>query len=95
MLTSVVTAVQGHVRGGPDPEAVAIRYIQAARDGMPAVVRDSLAPDATWQYPDDLPLPGIYRGVDAITGEFLAAVGLLAGCGSSPARSSPGRYGRG
>jgi ketosteroid isomerase-like protein len=60
-----------------DPKAVVIRYIQAARDGMSAVIRDSFAPDATWEYPGDLPLSGIYRGVDAIVGEFLAAAGGL------------------
>jgi uncharacterized protein len=60
-----------------DPKAVVIRYIEAARDGMSAVIRDSFAPDATWEYPGDLPLSGIYYGLDAILGEFLAAAGNL------------------
>ncbi len=34
-----------------DPKAVVIRYLQAARDGMPAVIRDSFAPDATGSIP--------------------------------------------
>jgi uncharacterized protein len=60
-----------------DPKTVVTRYIEAARDGMSDVVRDSFAPDASWEYPGDLPLSGTYRGVDAITGEFLAAAAAL------------------
>jgi hypothetical protein len=37
-----------------DPRAVVIRYVEAARDAMPAVIRDSFAEDATWEYPGDL-----------------------------------------
>ena len=63
----------------PDPKTVVTRYIEAARDGMSAVIRDSFAWDATWEYPGDLPLSGTYHGIDAITGEFLAgARNLLA-----------------
>lgn len=54
-----------------------IRYIEAARDGDSAVIRDSFAPGATWEYPGDLPLSGIYHGPDAIIGEFLAGAGNL------------------
>ena len=62
-----------------DPKTVVTRYVEAARDGMSAVIRDSFAPDATWEYPGDLPLSGTYRGVDAIVGEFLGgAAGLMA-----------------
>jgi uncharacterized protein len=62
-----------------DPKTVVIRYIEAARDGMSGVIRDSFAPDATWEYPGDLPLSGTYRGLDAIVSEFLAgARNLLA-----------------
>jgi uncharacterized protein len=60
-----------------DPKSVVIRYIEAARDGMSAVVRDSFAPDATWEYPGELPLSGTYRGVDEIVGTFLAGAGEL------------------
>ena len=62
-----------------DPKTVVTRYVEAARDGMSAVIRDSFAPDATWEYPGDLPLSGTYRGVDAIVSEFLGgAAGLMA-----------------
>ena len=62
-----------------DPKSVVIRYVEAARDGMSAVIRDSFAPDAIWEYPGDLPLSGTYRGVDAIVDQFLGgAAGLMA-----------------
>jgi uncharacterized protein len=54
-----------------DPKTVVVRYIEAARNGMAAVIRDCFAPDATWEYPGDLPLSGTYHGVDAIINEFL------------------------
>ncbi|HZR49649.1 MAG TPA: nuclear transport factor 2 family protein [Streptosporangiaceae bacterium] len=58
---------------------VVVRYVEAARDGMLAVIRDSFAEDASWEYPGDLPLSGTYRGVDAIVGDFLGkAAGLMA-----------------
>ena len=60
-----------------DPKSVVVRYIEAARDGMSAVIRDSFAPDATWEYPGDLPLSGTYRGVDAIVDTFLGGAGEL------------------
>ena len=62
---------------GTDPKSVVIRYIEAARDGMSGVIRDSFAPDATWEYPGDLPLSGTYHGLDAIVDEFLAGAGKL------------------
>jgi uncharacterized protein len=64
-----------------DPRSVVIRYIEAARDGMSAVIRDSFAPDAIWEYPGDLPLSGTYRGIDAIADTFL---------GDSPELMAPG-----
>lgn len=60
-----------------DAKDVVVRYIEAARDGMTAVIRDSFADDATWEYPGDLPLSGTYRGVDAIVGEFLGGAAAL------------------
>jgi uncharacterized protein len=60
-----------------DPKAVVIRYVEAARDGMSAVIRDSFADDATWEYPGDLPLSGTYRGIDAIVNEFLGGAAAL------------------
>jgi uncharacterized protein len=60
-----------------DPKSVVVRYIEAARDGMSAVIRDSFAPDATWEYPGDLPLSGTYRGVDTIVDTFLGGAARL------------------
>jgi uncharacterized protein len=60
-----------------DPKSVVVRYIEAARDGMSAVIRDSFAPDATWEYPGDLPLSGTYQGVEEIVGTFLGGAAEL------------------
>jgi ketosteroid isomerase-like protein len=60
-----------------DPRAVVIRYVEAARDGMSAVIRDSFADDAIWEYPGDLPLSGTHRGIDAIVNDFLGGAGAL------------------
>jgi ketosteroid isomerase-like protein len=60
-----------------DPRTVVVRYVEAARDGMSAVIRDSFAKDATWEYPGDLPLSGTHRGIDAIVNEFLGGAGAL------------------
>jgi ketosteroid isomerase-like protein len=60
-----------------DPKTVVVRYVEAARDGMSAVIRDSFAEDAAWEYPGDLPLSGIYRGIDAIVNEFLGGAAAL------------------
>jgi uncharacterized protein len=60
-----------------DPKSVVIRYIEAVRDGLSAVIRDSFAEDATWEYPGDLPLSGTHRGIDAIVDTFLAGAGDL------------------
>jgi ketosteroid isomerase-like protein len=60
-----------------DPKSVVVRYIEAARDGMSAVIRDSFAPNATWEYPGDLPLSGTYQGVDTIVDTFLGGAAQL------------------
>lgn len=60
-----------------DPKSVVVRYIEAARDGMSAVIRASFADDASWEYPGNLPLSGTYRGIDAIVDDFLAGAGEL------------------
>ncbi len=60
-----------------DPKTVVVRYVEAARDGMSAVIRDSFAADATWEYPGDLPLSGTHRGIDAIVNEFLGGAAAL------------------
>jgi uncharacterized protein len=59
------------------PKTVVIRYVEAARDGMSAVIRDSFAADATWEYPGDLPLSGTHQGIDAIVNEFLGGAAAL------------------
>jgi len=68
-----------------DPKSVVIGYIEAARDGMSAVIRESFAPDATWEYPGDLPLSGTYRGVDAIVDTFLGGAAELMAPGTQVA----------
>ena len=45
------------------PAAVVVRYIDAVRDGDLDGVRGSFAPDATWEYPGDLPLSGTWRAL--------------------------------
>jgi uncharacterized protein len=59
------------------PKDVVVRYVEAARDGMSAVITDSFAADATWEYPGDLPLSGTYRGVEAIVHTFLGGAAAL------------------
>jgi len=66
-----------HPTDPTDPKGVVIRYVEAARNGMSAVIRDSFAPDATWEYPGDLPLSGTYRGVEEIVDKFLGGAALL------------------
>ena len=68
-----------------DPKSVVVRYIEAARDGMSAVIRDSFAPDATWEYPGDLPLSGTYRGVEEIVDTFLGGAAELMAPGTKVA----------
>lgn len=57
-----------------DPASVVVRYIDAVRDGDLDAVRGMFAPDATWDYPGDLPLSGTWRGPDAIVDDFLGGV---------------------
>ena len=60
-----------------DPKTVVVRYVEAARDGMSAVIRDSFAADATWEYPGDLPLSGTHQGIEAIVRDFLGGAAAL------------------
>ncbi len=60
-----------------DPRTIVVRYVEPVRDGLPAVIRDSFAADATWEYPGDLPLSGTHRGIDAIVDEFLGGAWAL------------------
>ena len=59
------------------PADVVVRYIYAVRDGDLDGVRRSFAPDATWEYPGDLPLSGTWRGREAIISDFLGGVRTL------------------
>src|SRR5690349_21462267 len=58
-----------------DPRTVVIRYVEAVRDGDADVIHDSFAADATWHYPGDLPVSGVWRGRDAIVNDFLGGMG--------------------
>jgi len=60
-----------------EPRDVVTRYVEAARDGMSAVIASSFAEDATWEYPGDLPLSGTYHGVEAIVHTFLGGAAAL------------------
>jgi hypothetical protein len=81
-----------------DPAAVVTRYIHAVRDGDRGAIRDSFAENATWDYPGDLPLSGIWRGRDTIVDDFLGSVGTAlepgsrggAGSHQRPQRRRPG-----
>ena len=54
-------------------EQVVLRYFDALATGKQDVIRDSFAPDATFSYPGQLPMSGIWTGPDAIVDGFLAA----------------------
>ncbi|MFE0463040.1 nuclear transport factor 2 family protein [Kitasatospora sp. NPDC058965] len=60
-----------------DPRAVVVRYVTAVAEGDLATLVDSFAEDATWTYPGDLPLSGVWRGRDAIVNDFLGGAGAL------------------
>jgi ketosteroid isomerase-like protein len=59
------------------PKDTVIRYVDAVRDGDAATIRASFAPDATWHYPGNLPISGVWRGRDAIISDFLASMGTI------------------
>ncbi|MGW7003215.1 nuclear transport factor 2 family protein [Streptomyces sp. NPDC054933] len=60
-----------------DPKTVVIRYVEAVSAGDLPAIRDSFAEDATWNYPGDLPLSGVWKGRDAIVDDFLGSTGAL------------------
>jgi ketosteroid isomerase-like protein len=64
------------------PRDVVVRYVEAVRDGDAAVIRDSFADNATWDYPGNVPLSGVWRGRDRIVDDFLGGVGGLFAPGS-------------
>lgn len=57
------------------PKAVVVRYVEAVRDGDLDVIRDSFAADATWHYPGNLPISGVWQGRDSIIDDFLGGMG--------------------
>lgn len=57
------------------PKDVVIRYVEAVRTGDLAVVRDSFAADATWEYPGETPWSKVWAGRDAIVDDFLGGAG--------------------
>jgi ketosteroid isomerase-like protein len=66
------------------PKDVVIRYVTAVIEGDLDAIRDSFTPDATWQYPGDLPLSRVWRGRDAIVDDFLVGAGSLFAPGGAP-----------
>ncbi|NUR59091.1 MAG: SnoaL-like domain-containing protein [Catenulispora sp.] len=58
-----------------DPKAVVVRYVEAVRDGDAEVIFDSFAEDATWLYPGNLPISGLWESRDAIINDFLGGMG--------------------
>ncbi|WP_030238311.1 nuclear transport factor 2 family protein [Streptomyces sp. NRRL S-350] len=67
-----------------DPKAVVVRYVNAVIEGDLAVIRDSFAEDATWEYPGDLPLSRVWTGRDAIVDDFLVGAGRFFAPGGAP-----------
>ncbi|WP_055588473.1 nuclear transport factor 2 family protein [Peterkaempfera griseoplana] len=62
-----------------DPRSVVVRYVNAVADGDLDTVNASFAEDATWTYPGNVPLTGVWRGRRAIVEDFLGgAAGLFA-----------------
>ncbi|MFE3113929.1 nuclear transport factor 2 family protein [Kitasatospora indigofera] len=68
-----------------DPRTVVVRYVHAVAEGDLVTVRASFAADATWTYPGDVPLTGVYRGRDTIVDGFLLGAGVLFAPGGAPA----------
>ena len=68
----------------PDPRTVVTRYVNAVAEGDHATIVASFAEDATWTYPGDVPLTGVWRGRDAIVNDFLGGAGSLFAPGGTP-----------
>ncbi|GAA2142610.1 hypothetical protein GCM10009760_27930 [Kitasatospora kazusensis] len=67
-----------------DPRTVVIDYVNAVAEGDLAAVVAAFTEDATWTYPGDLPLTGVWRGRDAIVNDFLGSAGALFAPGCTP-----------
>ncbi|WP_406207318.1 nuclear transport factor 2 family protein [Kitasatospora sp. NBC_01560] len=67
----------------PDPRTVVERYVTAIADGdLPTAVA-CFAEHATWSYPGNLPLSGVWDGRATIVDDFLGQVGTLFAAGSA------------
>ncbi|WP_207939063.1 alpha/beta fold hydrolase [Actinomadura darangshiensis] len=71
-------------RLGQDPASVVTRYVEAVANGDLDTITASFADDATWTYPGDLPLTGVWKGRDAIVNGFLGGAGKLFRPGGEP-----------
>ncbi|WP_042387881.1 nuclear transport factor 2 family protein [Streptacidiphilus melanogenes] len=67
-----------------DPRTVVVDYVNAVAEGDLDAIVASFADDATWTYPGDLPLSRVWRGRDAIVGDFLGGAGVLFAPDSTP-----------
>ncbi|MDH6111698.1 uncharacterized protein (TIGR02246 family) [Kitasatospora sp. MAP12-15] len=67
-----------------DPRTVVVTYVNAVAEGDLETIVASFAEDATWTYPGDLPLTGVWRGRDAIINDFLGSAGTLFAPGGTP-----------
>ncbi|MGF1429955.1 nuclear transport factor 2 family protein [Kitasatospora sp. LaBMicrA B282] len=69
------TSTTSTIAAAATPKEIVARYVQAVIDGDLAAIRDSFTPDATWEYPGDLPLSRTWTGRDAIVDDFLVGAG--------------------
>ncbi|GAA1189963.1 hypothetical protein F4556_000081 [Kitasatospora gansuensis] len=60
-----------------DSRTAVVRYVTAVAEGDLDAVVAAFAPDATWEYPGDLPISRTWQGRDAIVDDFLGGVGSL------------------
>ncbi|MDH6125032.1 nuclear transport factor 2 family protein [Kitasatospora sp. GP82] len=66
-----------------DPRTVVVTYVNAVAEGDLDTIVASFAEEATWTYPGDVPLTGVWRGRDAIVNDFLGGAGSLFAPGST------------
>ena len=67
-----------------DPKTVVVTYVEAVANGDLETITASFADDATWTYPGDVPLTGVWKGKDAIINDFLG--GATGGLFTEPPR---------
>ncbi|MCX4685860.1 nuclear transport factor 2 family protein [Kitasatospora purpeofusca] len=84
MSTSQVTTSQAATsQAAGDPRTVVVDYVNAVARGDLDAVTAAFTEDVTWTYPGDLPLSGVWRGRDAVVGDFLGGAGRLFAPGSA------------